>query len=254
MCTAVSINEFFGRTLDVNDDYGQSIISTPKGFMLSDTAVKYKILGIGVKSNGFPLYFDGVNSEGLCMAGLNFPGFACYMPQTNGKINVPSYELIPFVLGQCKNVCEAEVLLNGVSILNRDFSADIKSTPLHWLVCDKFGCIVAEPLEYGLKIYNNDIGVLTNSPDFPTQCVAFRDGLVYPNSDSSQARFAKAAAARAKSAGKCKEDVFEILNTVTRRNNNDGSRYTVYTSCIDMSCGVYYLKKCGSDVCCSYEI
>ena len=40
--------------------------------------------------------------------------------------------------------------------------------PLHWIVSDKKGgCLVVEPVQSGIKIYDNPVGVMTNSPSFP---------------------------------------------------------------------------------------
>ena len=39
--------------------------------------------------------------------------------------------------------------------------------PLHWILADKWGdCIVLEPTNEGLKMYDNPLGVMTNSPEF----------------------------------------------------------------------------------------
>jgi AraC-like DNA-binding protein len=66
----------------------------------------------------YPLYYDATNEKGLSMAGLNFPGNADYKPCCAGKDNVAPFELIPWILGQCATVAEAEKLLgeNGTTI------------------------------------------------------------------------------------------------------------------------------------------
>ena len=38
----------------------------------------FAIMGMGIINNNYPLYYDGVNEYGLCMAGLNFPDNAVY--------------------------------------------------------------------------------------------------------------------------------------------------------------------------------
>lgn len=44
----------------------------------------------------------------------------------------------------------------------------IKSVlPFHWVVLDKSGnSIIVEPLIEGIKIYDNLLGVMSNSPDY----------------------------------------------------------------------------------------
>ena len=49
--------------------------------------------------------------KGLCMAGLNFPGNARYRVPEAGKLNLASWELIPYLLGRCASVREARPVL-----------------------------------------------------------------------------------------------------------------------------------------------
>ena len=80
MCTAISYERggrLFGRNLDVDRPYGESVIITPKDYTLSfrkreSIAHHYAFIGAGIERRGYPLYFDGVNEHGLCIAGLNF--------------------------------------------------------------------------------------------------------------------------------------------------------------------------------------
>ena len=96
MCTAISYKiggRLFGRNLDVEHSYGESVILTPRNFTLSfrkrdNVARHYAFIGTGIERLGYPLYFDGVNEHGLCIAGLNFVGNARYFPAQNKKINI----------------------------------------------------------------------------------------------------------------------------------------------------------------------
>jgi choloylglycine hydrolase len=36
------------------------------------------MIGTAIVADDYPLYFDAVNEDGLCAAGLNFPGNAVY--------------------------------------------------------------------------------------------------------------------------------------------------------------------------------
>ena len=84
MCTAVSLEgkyHLFGRTLDIDNEYGQEVISLSK-----DSKVEFKhllslnehpaILGMGIRIGETSLFFDAVHENGLCAAALNFPHFA----------------------------------------------------------------------------------------------------------------------------------------------------------------------------------
>ena len=85
MCTAFRTNSYFGRNLDLDFSFGESVIITPKKFPFCFRKVfpqneHFAIIGIGTISDGYPLYYDAMNEMGLCMAGLNFPDNAYFPP------------------------------------------------------------------------------------------------------------------------------------------------------------------------------
>ncbi len=174
MCTAISERgkyHLFGRTLDLEMSYGESVAVTPRNFVFQfcheGKIEKHSaMIGIAHVSGGTPLYYDAMNEEGLAAAGLNFPGNAVYNEPKTGFYNVASFELIPFVLSRCKNVDEARELLGKTNITNDSFAQNLPATPLHFLISDKYKSITAEPLADGLRIYDNPFGVLTNNPPF----------------------------------------------------------------------------------------
>lgn len=177
MCTAVSLktkNHYFGRNLDLDYSYHETVTITPRNFPFKFRHVKnaeshYAMIGIAYVSAGFPLYYDAVNERGLGMAGLNFPGNATWAPFTEGKDNVAPFELIPWVLGQCASTDEARRLLERVNALDENFSESLPLSPLHWLVADTEKSLVVEFLPSGLKLSENPVGILTNNPPFEFQ-------------------------------------------------------------------------------------
>ncbi|MBE6596384.1 MAG: choloylglycine hydrolase family protein [Ruminococcaceae bacterium] len=177
MCTAVYKNggrKLFGRSLDVEVSYGESVIITPRARELSfsenDALMRHcAMIGIGCAEEGYPLYFDAVNEYGVAMAGLNLTDSAVYHPSMNDKYNVASYELIPWVLSQCRNADDVIALLEKTNVTKRSFSENIRATPLHWMICCGERCFAVESLAEGLKIYEDPFGVLTNEPPFPYQ-------------------------------------------------------------------------------------
>lgn len=187
MCTCITFENgdfYFGRNLDLEYSFGEQIVVTPRNFHLQfrhapDQAAHYAMIGMassagmttaGKKSGGgtspFPLYAEAVNEKGLCMAGLNFPGSACYRKPAEGGRNLASFELIPWILGTCGTVREAQEQLRTLNITDDAFSADMPPAPLHWMLADREQCLVLEQMEGGLKIYENPVGVLTNNPPF----------------------------------------------------------------------------------------
>lgn len=254
MCTAVSLSaggHYFGRTLDLEHHYSESVTVMPRGFGLPFRHMPplerhYAVIGMASVCDGYPLYYDAVNEKGLCMAGLNFPQSARYFPETKGACSVAPFELIPWLLGQCDSVAQAKELLSTASILNEAFSDSLPLTPLHWMIADGRECAVVESVAEGLRVYDDPVGVLTNEPPFPLQqhglnnyihlssapavsrfaadveLNAYSRGmgaLGLPGDWSSQSRFVRAAFARCNSlCGASEEEAvnqfFHILDTV----------------------------------------
>lgn len=177
MCTAISYktdNLYFGRTLDYEHTFGESIVITPRNFALQFADVgsmskHYAVIGMAHVSENYPLYYDALNEKGLCIAGLNFVGNAHYREKTQYKDNIAVYELIPWLLSQCTSVSEAKERLKKINITNRTFSPELPKAELHWLIADKNECITLESTKDGVFIYDNPVGVLTNNPPFPEQ-------------------------------------------------------------------------------------
>ena len=172
MCTAIIYGNHAGRNLDVYKSYDEEIIVTPRNYSLAlrredNIGEHYSMIGMGTVSRGYPLYFDAANEHGLYAAGLNYVGYARYLPPKSGRINLAPFELIPYILAKCKTVSEAKVLLTNINLTDIPFSRELPSAELHWLFADKDCAIVAEPDEDGLSIYDNPVGVLTNNPEFP---------------------------------------------------------------------------------------
>lgn len=174
MCTAATYkrnDHYFGRTLDYEFSYKETVTVTPRRYEFKFINGKhveshYGIIGIAYVVDDYPLYYDATNECGLSIAGLNFPGNAYYGESKTDKDNVSPYEFIPWILAQCKNVGEAREYLNRINFVNINFSEELPLSPLHWIVADRDEAIVVESMKEGLKIYDNPVGVLTNNPPF----------------------------------------------------------------------------------------
>ena len=284
MCTAVTYHtkdHYFGRTLDVECSYGEQVVIMPRCFPLAFRNAKgseqhYAMMGMAAMASGQPLYFDAVNEHGLAMAGLNFPGQAVYFPMQEGKRNIAPYELIPYLLGQCKTVEEVREKLKEISIVNLPFSEAMPLTPLHWMIADKEKAIVAESVKDGLNVYENPVGVMTNSPSFDYHMMHLSDymqlsnqtaenrffsdalkaysrgmgAMGLPGDWSSASRFVRAAFVRKNSTCEKSElasvsQFFHMLGAVSVPKGcmqlEDGRcQFTAYTSCMNLDRKVYY--------------
>ena len=174
MCTAIcyrSNASYFGRNLDLDRRYGESVVITPRKYEIKtrcEEPIKshYAMIGMATVVDDYPLYYEATNERGLSMAGLNFPENAVYRRFSMEKDNVAPFELIPWILARCACVDEAKARLENINLVNTNFSEQLLLSPLHWMISDKKRSIVAEPLKDGLKIYDDPFEVLTNNPPF----------------------------------------------------------------------------------------
>ncbi|MCI8475529.1 MAG: choloylglycine hydrolase family protein [Clostridia bacterium] len=284
MCTAVTYktkNFYFGRTLDYGFSYAEEVVVTPRNFALNygDGILEnhYAIIGTAYVPENYPLYYDGVNEKGLCMAGLNFVGNAVYRKPVKGKVNVPQYAVLPYILGKCATVKQAVKELEKINITPARYSEYLPVAELHWIIADKSGAITVESVKEGLKIYPNPVGVLTNNPQFPVQLFnlnnyltvtarkprnGFSDklnlkpysqgmgGIGLPGDYSSQSRFVRAAFTKLNSvSGNSEEEsisqFFHILGSVEVPRGScilgkDEYETTIYSSCCNADKGIYY--------------
>lgn len=180
MCTAIFDNKygsFFGRTLDLECSLGQEVVRCEKGKKLSfiyegEIDSRFSFVGMahvakrGASGEEIPLFFDGMNECGVSVAALNFFGFARYTERAEKCRNLASFEVIPYILSSCGNIDCVRKLLSCANITADAFSRELSPTPLHFMVADREGAIVIEQTKNGLEIYENPIGVMTNSPGF----------------------------------------------------------------------------------------
>ena len=284
MCTAVSFlsgNHYFGRNLDLEYSYQEGVTITPRrhpfAFRNTDTFSSHlAIIGVATVVNAYPLYYDATNEAGLSMAGLNFPGNAFYGSKLNGKYNIAPFELIPWILSQCKSVTDAEHLLSKVNLLGISFSPAYPLTDLHWMIADRTKSITVEPMKDGLVITENPVGVLTNNPPFDYHLHNLKNYLGLSEKDpenrfapdlslnpysrgmgamglpgdlSSASRFIKASFTKLHSVKPQEEyasvnQFFHILGSVQQQEGcvsvGDAFEKTVYSSCCNTDKGIYY--------------
>lgn len=287
MCTAITYQTkdfYFGRTLDYDFSYGESIVIMPRHFIFpfhhKDFIKKknYAMIGMAHLAENVPLFYEAVNEKGLGMAGLNFVGNAYYSKEEiEGKDNVATFELIPWILTRCATVAEARKLLENMNLMDRAFHEKLPVATLHWMIADKKEAITLEAVKEGIKIYENPVGVLTNNPPFkeqmfqlnnymhlspkdPKNCFSDKlslqrysrgmGALGLPGDLSSQSRFIRAAfvkmnAVSLESEMESVNQFFHILGSVEQQRGccdvGDGKyEITIYTSCYNMDQGIFY--------------
>ncbi len=285
MCTAITYNtkdHYFGRNLDLEFSYNETVTITPRNYpfkfrKVNDINKHYAIIGMAYVSDNYPLYYDAINEKGLGMAGLNFPTNADYKEEENNKDNIAPFEFIPWVLSQCSNIEEVKKLLNKINIVKINFSEQLPTSPLHWIISDKEASITVESVKDGLKIYDNNVGILTNNPTFDIHMFNLNNymnlsieqpknnfskklnldiysrgmgALGLPGDLSSASRFVKATFTKMNSISGNSESesisqFFHILGSVDQQRGcvhmgEDKYEITIYSSCCNMDKGIYY--------------
>lgn len=285
MCTAISYktkNHYFGRNLDLDYSLGEGVIVMPRSFPfpLRNAPLpekRYALIGTGIIREETPLFYDATNEKGLSIAGLNFVGNAVYYPLSGTLLNIAPFELIPWVLFQCRNVREAKELLQKTNIAALDFSKDFPAAELHWLISDEKENLVLECTAEGMKLYDNPLGVLTNNPPFPFQLFLLNNymslsnqppvnsfcksldlqeysrgmgAIGLPGDLSSSSRFVRAAFYKMNSVylnseHKRVSQFFHLLSSVSQTRGavqlkGGAYEYTVYSSCCNTKKGIYY--------------
>ncbi len=291
MCTALSIRmgtHYFGRNLDLDRSYGEEVCVMPRHFPLhfrtmGDTQEHYAMIGMATVIAGIPLFYEATNEHGLSIAGLNFPGNAWYAPADAHKDNIAPFELIPWLLGQCRTVADVKNMLSRISLVDIPFSPQLPLSPLHWMISDREQSIVLEQMRDGLHIHENPVGVLTNNPPFPQHLenlarythlrndnkeVRREENLPYtsycqglgavglPGDVSSMSRFVRMAFGKANAV--CDENEFaavgqffhllgsvEMIKGVCRTDEGTWD-ITGYSACVNTARGLYYYTTYGN--------
>ena len=293
MCTSLTLptshgTNLFGRTLDLDDRFGESVTLTPRRYPFSFADCyphthHYALLGMAAVVNGYPLYAEAMNEEGLCMAGLRFAKNAVYAPQPkDGWLNLAPWELIPYLLGTCATVAEARAALSDICVVDKPFSDTVGTAPLHWHIADaapSHGGLILEVTAEGMRLYDDHsdgAGVLTNDPPYPEQLAALDSSRVQrgdtpglPGDYSSPSRFIRAATLRRWVVERMGTDTASPANPTSGAGKNpDVARFfsllaavsptvgavmtpegrchrTLYTCCMDTATGVYHWRQEG---------
>lgn len=290
MCTALTLKtsegtHLFGRNMDIEFSFNQSVGIIPRSFEYKNMSTnelektKYAIIGMITVIDNHPMLADGLNEKGLACAGLNFPGYAHWESElAEGKINVPAYDFMLWVLSNFETLEELKPELEKINLLNSRINNLTPPPTLHWIITDKTGeSIVIEKTKSGLRIFNNEVGVLTNSPTFDWHITNLRQyiglssnqvtnakwstqelkalgqgvGCVgIPGDFTPASRFVRTAFLRHFALANDKDSMnisefFHILNNVAMvrgsvRTPDNRSDITQYTSCMNQEKGIYY--------------
>lgn len=190
-CTGIQLKQKDGsfvqaRTLEFGIDLQIEVVVVPRGYAFKGTTTagpgieyKAKYGAVGAICFNNPALMDGINEKGMTVGTFYFPGFAGYTTTTaeNQAKSLSPLEFPNWVLTQFETVDEVKAAIGNVTIsplILKEWGPE--TPPMHWAVFDKSGKgIVIEPVDGVLKVFDNPIGVLTNSPGFEWQLLNLRN-------------------------------------------------------------------------------
>jgi choloylglycine hydrolase len=181
-CTGITLRPrdgsvIYARTLEFAADLKSNLIVLPRGQQFTGTTPSgepglrwtTKYASTGMNAFGLPLFIDGLNERGLAVGVFYFPGYADYQKTTaadNARTLAPQ-ELGAYLLGTCANVAEVTSAVHDVLVAAVPFAQLGEVPPCHYLVSDAAGnSLVIEYVGGELRLHNNPLGVITNSPTF----------------------------------------------------------------------------------------
>lgn len=174
------------RTLEFGVDLKSEVILVPRGYARTGTTPDGKpgktwnttYASLGTNAFGLPVIVDGINERGLAVGLFYFPGVAKYQPYAPGDAGktIAPWELGSYMLENFASVDEVKDKIAAVAVPAVPFGPWKEGPPAHYIVHDATGkSIVIEYVDGKLNVYDNPLGVLTNSPGFDWQTTNLRN-------------------------------------------------------------------------------
>ena len=123
----------------------------------------YGYVGLAVEQPEFVI--DGTNEAGLSAALFYFPNYGKYEDYSDADkdISLADFQVVSWILSRFATIDQVKAAINDVRIINVDPSA----STVHWRITEPSGRQVVMEIINGVpNFYENEIGVLTNSPNF----------------------------------------------------------------------------------------
>lgn len=123
---------------------------------------------VGVNALGINHFVDGLHEMGLAGGLFYFPRYADYQVKENSeKTTIAPWELLTWILTNFSTTRQVKEHLNTITVARIVFDQWHMVMPIHVAVHDRHGnSLVIEYLKGEAHVYDNPLGVLTNSPNF----------------------------------------------------------------------------------------
>lgn len=123
----------------------------------------YGYVGMSVEQPEFVI--DGTNEAGLSAALFYFPNYGGYEQYNDADkdITLTDFQVVSWILSRFSTIDQVKAAINNVRIVNSDPTV----ATVHWRITEPSGRQVVLEIVNGVpSFYENEIGVLTNSPGF----------------------------------------------------------------------------------------
>jgi choloylglycine hydrolase len=175
--TAKDGSVIVGRSQEFNADMRSNIIVVPRGQQFTGTAPNggqgltwdTKYAWMAANGLGMTLAADGQNEAGLGFGALYFPHFAEYeqVPAGQERRALANWEIGGWALSSFATVAEVRSGLSSVLVGDVVLPQVGGSMPCHYIFYDRQGdCAVVEYVKGQRNVYDNPLGLMTNSPGF----------------------------------------------------------------------------------------
>ena len=126
----------------------------------------YGYVGLAVVEPGWVV--DGMNEAGLSAGLFYFPGYGEYPeynPENRAK-TISDFQLVSWILSRFSTVDQVRNAIQDIDVV----SIDPRASTAHWRVSEPSGKqIIIEFVDGHAQVYDSELGVLTNSPEYPWQ-------------------------------------------------------------------------------------
>lgn len=164
------------RTMEFAADLHSEAVIVPRGTAFTSPApsgdgLKWtsKYGFVAMNAWNYPAATDGLNEKGLGFGALYLPGETKYLAVAKGEEAraLSNARFGNWVLGNFASVDEVRSALSEVIVWGETIPQLGSYAPLHYAVHDASGkSIVIEFVDGRLHVYDNTVGVLTNSPTY----------------------------------------------------------------------------------------
>jgi choloylglycine hydrolase len=147
---------------------------------------------IGITSDTTAFINEGINEKGLVAGMFFFDHYATYHdydPKAKDH-TIDALDLSYFILSNCSTTDEVKEKLAAIRICGSIRSELGRVVPLHWRVGDAHGkSIIIECVDKQLNIYDDTLGVITNSPPYPYHITNLCNYVTYPQHPSQKPKW-----------------------------------------------------------------